>query len=60
MKNYNRRKFIKTTTMSAAVLTAASTLSNCDNSTVIPDSKGIYMVSSPRSSSSIFLIHLKP
>jgi len=43
MKNYNRRKFIKTTTMSAAVLTAASTLSNCDNSTVIPDSKGIYM-----------------
>lgn len=43
MKNYNRRKFIKTTAMSAAALTAASTLSNCDNSTVIPDSKGMYM-----------------
>ena len=43
MKNYDRRKFIKTSTMSAAILTAASTLSNCDNSTLIPDSKGIYM-----------------
>ena len=43
MKNINRRKFIKTTAMSAAALTTTTTLSNCDNSTLIPDSKGVYM-----------------
>ena len=43
MKKYNRRKFIKTTTMSAAVLTAASTLSNCNNSSIEIKSKGKYM-----------------
>ena len=43
MKNINRRKFIKTTAMSAAALTTATTLSNCDTSTLIPDSKGKYM-----------------
>ena len=43
MKNINRRKFIKTTAMSAAALTTTTTLSNCDNSTLIPDSKGMYM-----------------
>ena len=43
MKNYNRRKFLKTTAISAAGLTAASTLSNCDSSNSTPSSKGNYM-----------------
>tara|TARA_B100001094_G_scaffold107385_1_gene103410 strand:- start:2286 stop:3683 length:1398 start_codon:yes stop_codon:yes gene_type:complete len=43
MKKYNRRKFIKTTTMSAAVVTVGSTLSNCNNSSIEPKSKGKYM-----------------
>ena len=43
MKNYNRRTFIKTTTMSAAVLTAASTLASCTDSNIEPISKGKYM-----------------
>ena len=43
MKNYNRRKFIKTTAISAAGLTAASSLSNCDGPNSVPDSNGIYM-----------------
>ena len=43
MKNYNRRKFIQTTTMSAAALTVASTLTSCSNSNIDPISKGKYM-----------------
>ena len=43
MKNYNRRKFIKTTAFSAAAFTAATTLSNCENENLNPDSKGKYM-----------------
>ena len=43
MKNYNRRKFIKTTTMSAAVLTAASTIASCTDNNIEPISKGLYM-----------------
>ena len=43
MKNYNRRKFIKTTAFSAAAFTAASTLSNCENPNIIPNSNGKYM-----------------
>ena len=43
MKNFNRRKFIKTTAISAAGLTAASSLSNCDGPNSVPDSNGIYM-----------------
>ena len=43
MKNYNRRKFIQTTTMSAAALTVASTLTSCNDSNIDPISKGKYM-----------------
>jgi predicted dehydrogenase len=43
MKNFNRRKFIKTTTMSAAVLTAASTLASCTDNNMESISKGLYM-----------------
>ena len=43
MKNFNRRKFIKTTTMSAAVLTAASTLASCTDNNIESISKGLYM-----------------
>lgn len=43
MKNYNRRKFIKTTAFSAAAFTAATTLSNCENENLNTDSKGKYM-----------------
>ena len=43
MKNYNRRKFIKTTAFSAAAFTSATTLSNCENENLNPDSKGKYM-----------------
>jgi predicted dehydrogenase len=43
MKNYNRRKFIQTTTMSAAALTLASTLTSCNDSNIEPISKGKYM-----------------
>ena len=43
MKNYNRRKFIKTTAFSAAAFTAASSITNCDKTISIPDSKGKYM-----------------
>ena len=43
MKNYNRRTFIKTTTMSAAVLTAASTIASCTDNNIEPISKGLYM-----------------
>ena len=43
MKNYNRRKFLKTTAISAAAFTAASSLTNCDSSISIPDSNGKYM-----------------
>ena len=43
MKNYNRRTFIKTTTMSAAALTAASTLASCSDNNIEPISKGKYM-----------------
>ncbi|KRO90069.1 MAG: alpha-N-acetylgalactosaminidase [Cryomorphaceae bacterium BACL29 MAG-121220-bin8] len=43
MKNYNRRKFIQTTTMSAAALTVASTFSSCTDSNIEPISKGKYM-----------------
>jgi len=43
MKNFNRRKFIKTTTMSAAVLTAASTLASCTDNNIESISKELYM-----------------
>ena len=43
MKNYNRRKFLKTTTMSAAALTAASTLASCTDNNIESISKGLYM-----------------
>jgi hypothetical protein len=43
MKNYNRRTFIKTTTMSAAVLTAASTIASCTDNNIEPISKGLFM-----------------
>jgi len=43
MKNFNRRKFIKTTTMSAAALVAAKTLVSCTEDNTQPVSKGQYM-----------------
>ena len=43
MKNFNRRKFIKTTTMSAAALAAAKTLVSCTEDNTQPVSKGQYM-----------------
>ena len=43
MKNYNRRKFIKTTTISAAALTVASTLASCSDNNIESISKGKYM-----------------
>jgi len=43
MKNYNRRNFIQTTTMSAAAITLASTLTSCNDSNIEPISKGKYM-----------------